>query len=269
MKNRILSNNQIKHIIKRFHISIDQFEVDKSGRVNMFGNVKICNTKLRRLPLRFGKVDGDFHCYLNQLTTLKGSPYKVGGDFNCSGNLLKTLKHAPQEVCGDFFCQENTLEKLDGSPKIINGNFNCFLNSLKNLKNGPIEVKKSYYAYANLLTTLHGAPKIVGKSFHVGDNSLRNLLGCPSFIGEILSIDSSICSINLGNNNCIVKKVEIQEQFIYNHNDMILPKVIINNKALLPIIFKYYSYLELYNENNELSYTNFKNIIREIEEGLR
>lgn len=141
MKNKILTLNQIYHIIQRYHISIDPFSVDEFGRLNVLGNVKIINTKLKKLPLKFGKVSGNFHCYLNCLTTLFGAPHTVGGDFNCSNNQLKSLKYSPTNLDGDFFCQENELEKLDGSPQTIHGNFNCFLNNLKNLKNGPREVK--------------------------------------------------------------------------------------------------------------------------------
>lgn len=270
MKNRILNRTEIGYIIKRFRITIDPFEIDRSGKVNVFGSVKISDTKLRKLPLRFGKVTGNFHCYLNNLKTLKGSPNKVGGDFNCSGNKLKTLMYAPQEVAGDFFCQENILEKLDGAPQIINGNFNCFLNNLKNLENGPIEVKKSYYAYANQLNTLKGSPRFVGKSFFVVDNNLSNLVGCPSFIGDTFSFDRSINSIDLGSNNCIVKKVEIQDQNIPIKKSKMLAQIILDNQQYLPIVFKYYSYLELFDsQTDKFSVINFKGILDEIKDGLR
>lgn len=270
MKNRALSRNEINYIIKRFRITIDRFEIDQSGRLNVFGSVRISDTKLKRLPLRFGKVSGDFHCYLNHLTTLEGAPHKVGGDFNCSGNLLKSLKHAPQEVDGDFFCQENVLEKLDGAPRIINGNFNCFLNNLKNLKNGPFEVKKSYYAYANQLNTLEGSPRFVGKSFFVVDNNLSNLVGCPSYIGETLSFDRTINSIDLGINNCIVKKVEIQGQEVSIKKSKMLSQIILDNQKYLPIVFKYHTYLELFDrQTDKFSLINFKGILEEIKEGLR
>jgi hypothetical protein len=57
---------------------------------------------LPRLPIKFGKVYGDFICSSNKLETLKGVPKFVGGDFNCSHNQLKSLKYAPGEVRGNF-----------------------------------------------------------------------------------------------------------------------------------------------------------------------
>ena len=269
MRNRILTLKEIQYIIRRYHILIDPFSVDELGRLNVNGDVKISDTKLKKLPLKFGKVSGNFHCHLNRLTTLQGVPYSVGGDFNCSNNKLKSLKHASKLVGGDFFCQENTLEKLNGVPTIINGNFNCFLNNLKNLKNGPTKVKKSYYAYGNQLTSLEGSPLLVGKSFHVVDNQLLNLIGLPRYIGELFSFDRSTNSINLGSNNCNVKKIEIQDQLGENNKNKILPRIIFENQKSLPIIFKYFSYLELYNEAEILNIENLNCILKEINDGLQ
>lgn len=269
MKSRILTRSEILNIIRRYHISIDTFTLDEFGKLNVTGNVKICDTKLKKLPLKFGKVSGDFHCHLNKLTTLKYAPQTVGGDFNCSNNKLKSLKYAPKEVGGDFFCQENELEKLNGAPAIINGNFNCFINNLTSLKNGPIEVKKSYYAYCNHLISLEGSPRGVGKSFHVGDNYLIDLSGLPLAIGEILSFDNTISSISTGQTNCNVKRVEIQQQDVGVDETKTLPKILVEHQNSLHTVFKYQSYLDIYNEDNSFNIENFYCIIQEIQDGLR
>lgn len=269
MRDRILTHNEIYHIIKKYHLSIDSFSVDAFGRLNVTGNVKICDTKLKKLPLKFGKVTGNFHCHLNKLVTLKGAPDTVEGDFNCSNNQLKSLKYSPKEVGGDFFCQENNLEKLDGSPQTIHGNFNCFINKLTDLKNGPILVKKSYYAYCNHLISLQGSPREVGKSFHIADNYLVNLSGLPLFIGEILSFDNSITSISTGNTNCNVKRIEIQKQDVCVDDTKRLPTILIDHQNSLHIVFKYQSYLDLFHEDNSLNTENFNCIILEIKDGLR
>lgn len=269
MRDRILTRSEIYHIIYRYHLSIDRFSIDESGSLNVTGNVKICDTKLKTLPLKFGKVTGNFHCYLNKLVTLKGSPHTVEGDFNCSNNQLKSLKYSPKEVGGDFFCQENELEKLDGSPQTIHGNFNCFINKLRDLKNGPILVKKSYYAYCNHLISLEGSPREVGKSFHIVDNYLIDLSGLPLVIGEILSFDNSLSSISTGNTNCIVKRVEIQKQDVCIDVTKTLPEILVDHQNSLHTVFKYQSYLDLYNEDNSLNIENFNCIIKEIKDGLR
>ena len=62
---------------------IDDWSITNYGRVNVYDDVELGNLELTKLPLRFGKVAGDFNCYNNYLTTLEGAPQKVGGTFNC------------------------------------------------------------------------------------------------------------------------------------------------------------------------------------------
>ncbi len=73
--------------------------------------------------VRFGKVEGNFDCENNQLTTLEGAPQKVEGDFSCSNNRLTTLEGAPQEVECDFYCSDNQLTTLEGAPQEVEGSF--------------------------------------------------------------------------------------------------------------------------------------------------
>jgi hypothetical protein len=265
-KKKILTNLEIFHIVKKYRIEIDSFSIDADNRLNVQGNVRISDTGLCKLPLKFGKVTGNFHCYLNKLTSLKGAPYMVGGNFNCSDNRLQNLEYAPKEVGGDFFCQSNQLNSLFGSPRIIPGNFNCFLNKLTTLKNGPEQVFGSYFCYHNELATLDGAAHYVGKSFHVTGNLLKNLIGCPSYIGDIFSFDNCMPSINLGICNPVVNRIEIQVQKGSAGDTDILPQIIIDNQKFLPIVFKYYSYIR---EGDILDIENFSNIIQDIKEGFR
>ena len=64
------------------------------------------------MPLKFGRVNGDFNCGYNKLSSLKGSPSYVGGYFSCYGNNLTSLEGAPIHVVGDFDCVHNKLESL-------------------------------------------------------------------------------------------------------------------------------------------------------------
>ena len=50
---------------------------------------------MTKLPVKFGKVSGNFDCCKNNLTTLEGCPDYVGGDFSCWNNKLTTLEHRP------------------------------------------------------------------------------------------------------------------------------------------------------------------------------
>ena len=50
---------------------------------------------------------------------------KVNGNFNCSNNNLTSLEGAPKEVGGSCYCYENNLTTLEGAPKTVGGNFDC------------------------------------------------------------------------------------------------------------------------------------------------
>jgi hypothetical protein len=95
---------EIEKICKKYGIS-NYTIVD--GLVNVDGNVNLYNKGLTEIPLRFGRVSGDFDCSCNKLTTLKGSPLYVSGHFYCGWNNLTNLKYSPMEVCGDYYCYGN------------------------------------------------------------------------------------------------------------------------------------------------------------------
>jgi len=100
-----------------------QWMVDpKSGLVNVRGNVDLSGKGLTDfLDIRFGGVNGNFHCKYNQLINLEGAPQSVGGNFDCSYNQLTTLEGAPQEVDGNFYCRNNQLTTLGGAPQEVGG----------------------------------------------------------------------------------------------------------------------------------------------------
>lgn len=268
-KTKIISKLQLKFIVEKYRIKMDygSFVIRDDGLIDVNGNVKICNTNLQRLPLKFGKVYGDFLCNSNKLKTLKGCPEFVGGDFNCSNNNLKSLKDGPAEVIGDYSCQENDLINLEGCPNEIKGNFNAFLNQLITLNGGPEKILKSCYLHHNNLTSLKG-PKYIGGSFYVSSNALIDLKGCPEFIGDILSFDNDV-RIDLGNENCMVNSVVIQVQ----DKDVAiaarcLPKIVIDNQRYLPIVFRYFKYLTLFT-NGKFNESDFIEFVVEIKNGLR
>ena len=53
--------------------------IDVDGDVNLYNRLG----DMKKLPVRFGKVSGYFHCGYNKLTTLEGCPKYVGGYFGC------------------------------------------------------------------------------------------------------------------------------------------------------------------------------------------
>jgi len=92
------------------------------------------NRGLTKLPLKFGKVSGDFYCSYNKFTILEGCPREVVGDFYCHNNKLTTLEGCPREVVGDFSCENNQLTTLLGCPRVVGGDFWCNNNKLTIIK---------------------------------------------------------------------------------------------------------------------------------------
>ncbi|TDX11322.1 hypothetical protein [Flavobacterium sp. S87F.05.LMB.W.Kidney.N] len=267
MSKGIVTREQVGYIKKKYNIRISSFAL-RDNKIDVNGNVIITNTLLRKLPLKFGKVYGDFICSHNKLETLEGAPYFVGGNFSCANNQLKSLKYAPLEVGGSYSCNENSLKALRGVPMHIKGDFNAFLNELESMECGPELVEKSCFLNMNKLKTLIGSPKYVGNSIHLTGNLLDNLLGLPNHIGDILSIDSTIKSLYTGGKNCKVKRVEIDGSNFHKMNQF-LPESIIAHKKYLPGIFRYMQYLDLFTNDDDFNELNFNDIIYDLQTGLR
>lgn len=67
--------------------------------VNVTCNVWLNDLGLEKLPIKFGKVGGDFDCSNNNLTSLEGAPYRVGCEFYCTDNKKKFTEHDVKKVC--------------------------------------------------------------------------------------------------------------------------------------------------------------------------
>lgn len=111
------------------------------GLVEIDGNFDASSEKLQDMHgLKFGKVDGDFICSFNKLTSLEGSPQEVTGGFFCHDNRITSLLGSPQKVGGSFYCYENRLSTLEGSPREVGGDFYCDSNDLISLEGAPQKI---------------------------------------------------------------------------------------------------------------------------------
>lgn len=266
---KIITKLQVEYIIKKYHIKIGPYKIRDDGLIDVNGNVKICHTNLKRLPLRFGHVYGNFTCN-SKLTTLKGCPTYIAGDFDCSNNLLDNLQFSPKEIGGNFNCQENQIVTLKGSPREVIGRFNCALNKLKSLEFGPEKVGESYYANHNQITSLIGSARYIGRDFHVEANLLHDLTYCPDHIENSFHFDSWIPSLYMGLKNCIVKYVKIERLGKIDNTRRMLPQALVSNIKSLPILFKYHKYLlEIWNIDGSLNEDNFNDFLLDVSEGLR
>jgi hypothetical protein len=111
----------IKSICEDYNIK--NYTINEDGSIDVDGNVSINRQGIKELPIQFRNIEGNFNCYSNKLTTLKGCPIRVGGDFVCSWNNLKDLKHSPKIVVGNFYCHNNELECINDGTSDLFGDF--------------------------------------------------------------------------------------------------------------------------------------------------
>jgi hypothetical protein len=123
----------------------DDGSIDGDGDVNLYNRLG----DLKKLPLTFNEIMGDFICGENNLTTLDGCPKKVHGYFYCYENKLTSLEHSPKIVEGNFVCRDNN-----------------DITSLEGLENTYIDGELSVFDCSRLYS-LKGFPKKVG-SFDCG-----------------------------------------------------------------------------------------------------
>ena len=131
-----MSDERIKELdAEELKIKVDEIKkkstLNADGSYDVEGTVDLSELHLTKLPMKFGKINGNFYCFANNLTTLDGAPTEVKLDFYCSYNNLTTLKGCPIYVGGKFSCKNNKLTSLEGAPKTVIGDFLCFENKIE------------------------------------------------------------------------------------------------------------------------------------------
>ncbi len=110
------------------------YTIHPDGTVDVVGTVDLRKKGLRKLPLKFGKIEGTFSCSCNSLTSLEGAPHTVWKDFDCSRNKLTTLKGAPTKVGELFFAYQNELFTLEGLTENTINQTAWFRNPVENVE---------------------------------------------------------------------------------------------------------------------------------------
>jgi hypothetical protein len=178
---------RIKKICEKYGIT-NYTIVD--GKVNVKGSVIMQGQKLKKIPLIFGEVTGNFNCGSNFLTSLEGCPDIVGHSFYCYNNGLTTLEGSPKIVGGSFYCSDNKLISLKGGPIKVSGRFSCKRNKLTSLEGAPKEVEGYFDCSDNELISLEGAPTKTGgnkKSERFSRNPVSE--GTLSMLFDIMETD--------------------------------------------------------------------------------
>ena len=137
--------------------------------VDVDGSVDISNQGIDSIKVKFNVVSEGFFCYVNKLTSLKGSPCSVG-NFYCHSNHLKSLEYAPKHVSKSFVCAMNRLESLKGALAMVGEDFDCSNNKLTSLEYCPTSVVGNYDCSSNQLASLEYCPESVGGDFYCSYN---------------------------------------------------------------------------------------------------
>lgn len=215
-------------------LKLKNYTINPDLTVDVNGDVDISNKSLKRIPVIFNQVKGNFIVSENQLESLENGPKIVGKNFYCDKNKLVSLDFCPQTINRNYSlnCSYNLLKTLDTLPKDIenldvsynyletlgtslpkNMNYlNCSFNRLKSLKGSPEKITSRFYCNNNLLESLEGGPKEVYGDYLAHRNQLVSLKGIAKIIkgdlnlsyNKLENIDefcSDVQNVYLTNNN--------------------------------------------------------------------
>jgi hypothetical protein len=127
------------------------------------------------IPMKLGRVEGDFYCISCELTSLENAPHTVTGSFWCVNNNLTTLKGGPQHVEGAWYgCGINPLTNFEGAPADFTGSFS-YLNQgskkqyhLENVDGLPVHcraVELSYQKDLPMLKLINHEPHVFTETY--------------------------------------------------------------------------------------------------------
>jgi hypothetical protein len=137
---------EIEGLLKEYFDIKGAPTINPDGTVDIEGNCFLKqDKKVNQLPVKFGKINGNFYCSYNNLTSLVGTPNLVDGDFDCAANRLITLDGGPKSVGGYFSCYSNQLTSLEGAPQSVGSNFNCIRNQFISLVGAPQSVDGNFH----------------------------------------------------------------------------------------------------------------------------
>ena len=116
----------IKKFIERHHLEEKDYHINSDYSLDIHRNIMVKPFDLvdRKLPFKFGKIDGTIWLSDLNLDTLENCPKEVTGNFVIYVNKLENFIGGPEIVGGDFAANMNfSLKSLDGSPKKVGGKY--------------------------------------------------------------------------------------------------------------------------------------------------
>ena len=106
-----MNKNEIKNWLDRYNIK--KYTINNDLTIDVDGFVLLYNKNLIEIPIQFNKVNGEFNCNHNKLTSLKGCPKKVNGFFYCGNNDLISLKYLPDIIKYDLYCDDYLKDSVE------------------------------------------------------------------------------------------------------------------------------------------------------------
>jgi len=120
--------SEIHKICKKYHIK--KYTINKDGSIDVDRTVELQSENLTKLPLKFNKINGDFYCDDNRLTSLEGCPKEVSSNFFCYSNKLTSFEYAPKIIKGGFDCRINNIKSFEYFPSFVKSYFMCVGNPI-------------------------------------------------------------------------------------------------------------------------------------------
>jgi len=122
------NKKDIRSICKEYNIK--KYKINSDGSIDVNSSVNFWCKGLSKIPIKFNKINYDFSCSNNELTSLEGSPVEVNGGFYCNNNKLISLQYAPKIIRDNFFCQDNNINSFEYFPSFIKDYFFCYNNPI-------------------------------------------------------------------------------------------------------------------------------------------
>lgn len=264
-KKRVINRRECDIIIQKFNVKIGgKYEINSNGEIDVLGDVEVLYSNLTEIPLKFGKIDGNFKCSGLKLKSLKNAPEFVRYNFRCDNNFLTSLKYSPNYVGGTFDCSNNKLSNLNFCPEIVGRDLFCKMNRLKSLKGSPKEFFGRFNCSNNQLTDFSGISDRFKGEIYANCNYLKNLKGFKHFDG-IIFIDPSASSINTGEERHEHMKIELRQVSKFGYTFM--PQQILDTQHL-ELIVKFQRYYEIWTDHDELNLDYFMILVDDIKDGL-
>ena len=203
---RILNDEEyIKYNPKEQYIDPNTGLVDITCQE--YAGIKIRKDLNGKLPVRFGKIIGNFDCSETNITSLEGSPNSVTGDFYCISTNITSLKGAPDSVTGEFNCFKTNITSLKGAPRSVTGDFFCVGTNITSLKGLPSNTKTVYIYYCWNLKLYWDDPNIDRLYIDLGTKGIVYHDELPLLKTLDLKFPYQVCYDKSNENHMIVQDI--------------------------------------------------------------